>query len=73
MKQIKDARGLQRYPGGEETSSAAMEGKVSNILNKFSGSRQTNRDEVALQQVIESYFWDEDDFEKDPPNGTAHY
>ncbi len=50
-----------------------MEGEVSSVLSELSVSGNANRDEVTLQQVLESYFWDDDDFDEDPPNGTTHY
>ena len=51
----------------------AMEGRVVSVLNELSGSSRTNTDEIALQQVLESYFWEDDDYNEDPPNGTTHY
>ena len=49
-----------------------MEKEVSSALRQLSSRRRTNRDELALQQVLEDYFWDDNDFEEDPPNGTTH-
>ena len=49
-----------------------MERIVSSVLNELSCSRIGDRDELSLQQVLESYFWVDDDYNEDPPNGKTH-
>ena len=64
-----------RTPRLPTAENANMEGRVTRvcrILNELRGNSFSSSDEEALHQVVESYFWEEDDDDLDPPNGTAH-
>ena len=57
-----------RLPFEDKKRKPGIEERVSRVLNELRGSSFTSKDKTALHEVVESYFWEEDD----TPNGTAH-